>query len=130
MLQLEEGTRFQVLAPVVRGRKGTYETLLEDLAGQGFARALVDGELIELDQLADVELELERYETHDIAVVVDRLVLRDGIERRLTESMETALGLADGIAEIQIMPPKDSDAEPETVVFSQHLSRPSDGKSF
>ena len=130
VLQLEEGTRFQVLAPVVRGRKGTYETLLEDLAGQGFARALVDGELIELDQLADVELELERYETHDIAVVVDRLVLRDGIERRLTESMETALGLADGIAEIQIMPPKDSDAEPETVVFSQHLSRPSDGKSF
>ena len=130
VLLLEEGTRFQVLAPVVRGRKGTYETLLEDLAGQGFARAIVDGDLIELDQLADVELELERYETHTIQVVVDRLVLRDGIDRRLTESMETALTLADGIAEIQIMAPKDSDAEPETVVFSQHLSRPSDGKSF
>ena len=130
VLLLEEGTRFQVLAPVVRGRKGTYETLLEDLAGQGFARAIVDGEPIELDQLADVELELERYETHTIQVVVDRLVLRDGIDRRLTESMETALTLADGIAEIQIMPPKDSDEEPETVVFSQHLSRPSDGKSF
>ena len=130
VLLLDEGTRFQVLAPVVRGRKGTYETLLEDLAGQGFARAIVDGELIELDQLADVELELERYETHTIQVVVDRLVLRDGIDRRLTESMETALTLADGIAEIQIMPPKDSGDEPETVVFSQHLSRPSDGKSF
>ena len=132
VLQLEEGTRFQVLAPVVRGRKGTYETLLTDLAGQGFARAIVDGEPIELDQLDDVELELERYETHTIQVVVDRLVLRDGIDRRLTESMETALQLAEGIAEIQIMPPKDAgdDVEPETVVFSQHLSRPSDGKSF
>ncbi len=130
VLQLEEGTRFQVLAPVVRGRKGTYETLLEDLAGQGFARAIVDGEAIELDQLDDLELDLERYETHTIQVVVDRLVLRDGIDRRLTESMETALTLADGIAEIQIMAPKGSDAEPETVVFSQHLSRPSDGKSF
>ncbi len=130
VLQMEEGTRFQVLAPVVRGRKGTYDTLLADLAGQGFARAIVDGEAIELDQLDDVELELERYETHTIQVVVDRLVLRDGIDRRLTESMETALQLAEGIAEIQIMPARDDDAEPETVVFSQHLSRPSDGKSF
>ena len=131
VLLLEEGTRFQVLAPVVRGRKGTYDTLLADLAGQGFARAIVDGEPIELDQLDEVELELERYETHTIQVVVDRLVLRDGIDRRLTESMETALTLADGIAEIQIMGARDDkDAEPETVVFSQHLSRPSDGKSF
>lgn len=131
ILLMDEGTRFQVLAPVVRGRKGTYETLLADLAGQGFARAIVDGEPIELEHLDDVELELERYETHTIQVVVDRLVLRDGIERRLTESMETALGLADGIAEIQVMPGRDArDAEPEIIVFSQHLSRPSDGKSF
>ena len=131
VLQMEEGTRFQVLAPVVRGRKGTYDTLLADLAGQGFARAIVDGDLIELAHLDDVELELERYETHTIQVVVDRLVLREGIDRRLTESMETALGLADGIAEIQVMPAKgDEDAEPQIIVFSQHLSRPSDGKSF
>ncbi len=131
VLLLEEGTRFQVLAPVVRGRKGTYDTLLSDLAGQGFARAIVDGDLIELGQLDEIDLELERYETHTIQVVVDRLVLRDGIDRRLTESMETALGLAEGVAEIQIMPAdKNSDAAPETVVFSQHLSRPSDGKSF
>ncbi len=131
VLLMDEGTRFQVLAPVVRGRKGTYDTLLADLAGQGFARAIVDGEPIELDQLDDLDLDLARYETHTIQVVVDRLVLRDGIDRRLTESMETALGLADGVAEIQIMPGRDDpDAEPETVVFSQHLSRPSDGKSF
>jgi len=130
VLQLEEGTRFQVLAPVVRGRKGTYDTMLADLAGQGFARAIVDGHLIELGQLDDLEMDLARYETHDISVVVDRLVLREGIERRLTESMETALGLAEGVAEIQIMPPKGSDDDVETVIFSQHLSRPSDGKSF
>ncbi|MFT7473942.1 MAG: excinuclease ABC subunit A [Verrucomicrobiales bacterium] len=131
VLLMDEGTRFQVLAPVVRGRKGTYDTLLADLAGQGFARAIVDGDQIELEQLDDLDLDLERYETHTIQIVVDRLVLRDGIERRLTESMETALALADGVAEIQIMPGRDDeDAEPEVVVFSQHLSRPSDGKSF
>ena len=129
VLALPEGTRFQVLAPVVRGRKGTYDTLLADLAGQGFARALIDGELHELDQIDD--LDLARYEQHTIQIVVDRLVLRDGISRRLTESMETALTLADGLAEIQIVPDRDNaDAEPETLVFSQHLSRPSDGKSF
>ncbi len=128
VLRLPDGTRFQVLAPVVRGRKGTYETLLGDLASQGFARAIVDGELVELGG----ELpELERYEMHDISVVVDRLVRRDGIERRLTDSMETALGLAEGVAEIEVVPPKDAkDVEAETLVFSQHLARPSDGKSF
>ncbi|MDH3706434.1 MAG: excinuclease ABC subunit UvrA [Acidimicrobiia bacterium] len=127
ILQMEEGTRFQVLAPVVRGRKGTYDTMLTDLAGQGFARAIVDGELIELGDLDD--LDLARYEQHTIQVVVDRLVLRDGIDRRLTESMEAALALADGVAEVQIVP-RDDDVEPDTIVFSQHLSRPSDGKSF
>ncbi len=128
VLQLPDKTRFQVLAPVVRGRKGTYDTLLQQLAGQGFARAIVDGEPVELG--GDLP-ELARYETHDIAVVVDRLVRRDGIERRLTDSMETALQLAEGVAEIEIVPGKDDpDAAPERLVFSQHLSRPSDGKSF
>jgi excinuclease ABC subunit A len=125
VLELPEGTRFQVLAPVVRGRKGTYDTLLADLAAQGFTRAIVDGEPHELG----AELDLARYEVHHIAIVVDRLVRRSGIERRLTDSMETALRLAEGVAEIQIVP-RDEDAEPETIVFSQHLSRPSDGKSF
>ncbi len=125
ILGMEEGLRFQVLAPVVRGRKGTYDTLLADFAGQGFVRAIVDGELIDLNE--EYELELERYETHDISIVVDRLVLRDGIERRLTDSIETALNLTGGVAELQIVPKEGS---PETVVFSQHLSRPSDGKSF
>ena len=94
VLAMEEGTRFQVLAPVVRGRKGTYDTLLADLAAQGFSRAVVDGEIHELSD----DLDLARYEMHTIQVVVDRLVLRDGLERRLTESMETALALAEGVA--------------------------------
>ena len=132
ILEMEEGTRFQVLAPVVRGRKGTYDTLLSDLAAQGFSRAIVDGEPHELGD----DVDLARYEMHTIQVVVDRLVLRDGLERRLTESMETALALTEGVAEIQVVP-RDADvdedgqpAEPRTIVFSQHLSRPSDGKSF
>ena len=125
ILLMEEGIRFQILAPVVRGRKGTYDTLLAELAGQGFARAIVDGELVELTD--EVEADLARYETHDIQVVVDRLVLREGIERRLTDSIETALTLTGGIAELQIVP---KDGIAETIVFSQHLSRPSDGKSF
>ena len=126
VLALPPDTRFQVLAPIVRGRKGTYETLLSDLAQQGFARAIVDGGMLELSE--QNELDLARYETHNIQVVVDRLVLRDGIERRLTDSIETALTLTGGIAEIQIVPKGDGPAE--TIVFSQHLSRPSDGKSF
>jgi excinuclease ABC subunit A len=101
VLELPEGTRFQVLAPVVRGRKGEYEGLLAELAKQGYARARVDGELIELSAAA--ELRLERYEQHKIEVIVDRLVRRAGIERRLTDSLETALRLADGVAEVEIV---------------------------
>ena len=100
VLTLPEGTRFQVLAPVVRGRKGEYESLVQELAGQGFAHARVDGTVYELAELP----KLARYEAHTIEVVVDRLVLRPGIERRLTDSLETALKLADGVAEVQIVP--------------------------
>ncbi len=130
VMEMDKGVRFQVLAPVVRGRKGTYDTLLGELASDGFARAIVDGELVELDGGVD-GLDLARYEMHSISVVVDRLIMREGIERRLTESMETALGLAEGVAELMIMAPDpDSGEEPQTITFSQHLSRPSDGKSF
>src|SRR5687767_14342782 len=102
ILELPEGTRFQVLAPVVRGRKGEYDSLLQDLAQQGFARARIDGEMVELADLS--ELKLERYENHTIEVIVDRLVKREGIQRRLTDSLETALRLADGVAEVQLVP--------------------------
>ncbi len=109
VLQLEEGTRFQVLAPVVRGRKGEYEGLLKELASQGFTRARVDGELVELG--AATSERLARYENHTIEVVVDRLVRRPGIERRLTDSLETALRLAEGVAEVEIVP-RDDTASP------------------
>ncbi|HET7719805.1 MAG TPA: excinuclease ABC subunit UvrA, partial [Acidimicrobiales bacterium] len=127
ILQLPDGTRFQVLAPVVRGRKGEYEGLLEELASQGYTRARVDGELLELADRASAKL--ARYEMHTIEVVVDRLVRREGIERRLTDSLETALRLADGVAEVELVP-KDGEGEPEIMTFSQHLACPNDGTSF
>ena len=126
VLQLPDGTRFQVLAPVVRGRKGEYHALLDELAGQGFTRARVDGELIDLPGRS---LKLERYEQHTIEVVVDRLVRRAGIERRLTDSLETALTLAEGVAEVEIVP-KDEAQEPETLTFSEHLACTHCGLSF
>ena len=127
ILQLPDGTRFQVLAPVVRGRKGEYEGLLEELASQGYTRARVDGELPELADRSSAKL--ARYEQHAIEVVVDRLVRREGIERRLTDSLETALRLAEGVAEVELVP-KDSEGEPEIMTFSQHLACPNDGTSF
>ena len=124
--QLDEGTRFQVLAPVVRGRKGEYEKLLADLSSQGFARARVDGEIVDLA----APPQLARYEQHTIEVIVDRLVARDGMRRRLADSVETALRLAEGIAAIETVPRVDDDAEPETTVFSEHLACLSCGVSF
>ena len=119
ILELPEGTRFEVLAPVVRGRKGEYETLLKDLAGQGFARARIDGDLRELTE----DIRLDRYFQHSIEVVVDRLVRKDGIQQRLTESLEQALRLAEGVAEIEVV-------DGPTLTFSQHLACPIDGFSF
>src|SRR5215207_7974079 len=125
VLELPEGTRFQVLAPVVRGRKGEYENLLAELAAEGYARARVDGDLRELSEA----IHLERYEQHTIEVVVDRLVRREGIARRLTDSLETALRLAEGVAEIELVP-RDGEGESEVLTFSQHLACPNDGTSF
>src|SRR5712671_4652250 len=125
VLMLPEGTRFQVLAPVVRGRKGEYEGLLEELAGEGYARARIDGEVHELASPP----KLARYENHTIEVIVDRLVKKEGIERRLTDSLETALRLAEGVAEVQLVP-RDDEAEPESMTFSQHLACPQCGLSF
>ncbi len=127
ILEMPEGTRFQVLAPVVRGRKGEYEGLLEDLARQGYARVRLDGEIHELS--SSVKPKLARYEQHTIEVVVDRLVRRDGIERRLTDSLETALRLAEGVAEVQIVA-RDGEPDGEALTFSQHLACPNCGLSF
>ncbi len=125
ILELPEGTRFQVLAPVVRGRKGNYTTMLADLATQGYARARIDGEIHELTEV----IELARYEQHTIEVIIDRLVKREGIERRLTDSLETALRLAEGVAEVQVVP-KEGQGSEETLTFSQHLACPTCGASY
>ncbi|MFK7918931.1 MAG: excinuclease ABC subunit UvrA [Ilumatobacter sp.] len=121
ILEMDDGLRFQVLAPVVRGRKGEYDTLLQDLSGQGYVRAVVDGEMVDIDEFLDRDERLAKYENHKIAVVVDRLVLKAGIERRLTDSLEGALKLADGVAEIEIV---NKDADNESITFSQHLACP------
>jgi len=138
VLELPEGTRFSVLAPVVRGRKGEYSALLDDIAKQGFARVRVDGAMVELADRADVAL--ARYEQHTIDVVVDRLVRREGVHQRLTESIETALGLTGGTAEVVVMNGEGSagaggvgsDGSPseEAITFSQHLSCTHCGLSF
>ncbi|HEY8201068.1 MAG TPA: excinuclease ABC subunit A, partial [Actinomycetota bacterium] len=125
VLELEHGTRFQVLAPVVRGKKGEHEKVLEDLARRGFARAKVDGQVVDLSEAAGSgATKLERYRKHDIAAVVDRLVLKEGIRRRLADSVETALELGGGVAEIELV---DSG---EILAFSQHAACLHCGISF
>ncbi|WP_402465656.1 excinuclease ABC subunit UvrA [Isoptericola aurantiacus] len=99
ILELPEGTRYQVLAPVVRGRKGEYAELFSELQTQGFARARVDGEVVQLASPPALEKKLK----HDIEVVVDRLVAREGVQRRLTDSVETALGLAGGLVMVELV---------------------------
>jgi excinuclease ABC subunit A len=124
VMALDDGTRFQVLAPVVRGRKGDYHTLLAELAGEGYTRARVDGEVVELSALAGTGglggegLRLARYEQHTIEVIVDRLVRRPGIERRLTDSVETALRLAEGVCIVEIVPAPGEPA-PEPLVLTE-----------
>ncbi len=96
VLDLPQGARVQVLSPVVRGRKGAYQKDLSRLAGQGFVRARIDGEMVDLDSPPD----LDKKKAHTIEVVVDRLVVRPEVKGRLTDSIETALKLADGLVRI------------------------------
>lgn len=96
VLELPEKTRFLVRAPMIRGRKGEYQELFDELRQKGFARAVVDGEQVRLDDVPTLEKNIK----HDIDVVVDRLVIRDGMRQRLTDSVETALELTDGIVVI------------------------------
>ena len=115
----EEGVRFQVLAPVVQGRKGEYEELFRDLSRQGYSRARVDGEVMDLGG----RIRLDRYYTHTVEVVVDRLIAgRSGV-RRLTESLETALELSGGVAVVDII-------DGPELTFSQHLACSACGLSF
>ncbi|MDQ7006466.1 MAG: excinuclease ABC subunit UvrA [Acidobacteriota bacterium] len=120
VLELPEESRVQVLAPVVRSRKGHYRRDLEGWARQGFVRARVDGKIIDLDQPPD----LDRKKVHDIDIIVDRLVLRDDIRGRLTDSVETALKLGEGLVRVLVGP----DAEER--LYSEHYSCPEHGVSI
>jgi excinuclease ABC subunit A len=122
VMQLPEGTRFQVLAPVVRGRKGEYEKLLKDLAGQGFVRARIDGEVRELAE----PIRLPRNYKHTIEVVVDRLVAKPDIRRRVADSVESALQLTEGLVAIAVQTHDGEDVQN----YSQALACTFDGLSF
>ena len=99
VMELPEGTRFMVMAPIVRGRKGEYGKQLEELRAEGFSRVKVDGELRRLDEA----IVLDKKYKHDIAVVVDRLVMKGELRKRLADSIETAVALADGLVEIELV---------------------------
>src|SRR5690348_2191617 len=99
IMAMEDGTRFMVMAPIVRGRKGEYGRQLEELRAEGFTRVKIDGELRRLDE----EIRLDKKFRHDISVVVDRLVMKSELRKRLADSIETAVALADGIVEVELV---------------------------
>ena len=120
VMELPAETRFMVLAPIVRGRKGEYGKQLEELRAEGFGRVKVDGEQRRLDE----EIVLDKKFKHDIAVVVDRLVMKDELRKRLADSIETAVALADGLVEIELVDEK------RTLTFSERFACPVHGPSL
>lgn len=120
IMTLEEGTRGYLLAPIVRDRKGEYRKEFLELRKQGFQRVKVDGAFYELDEPPTLDKKFR----HDIDVVVDRLVVREGMETRLADSLRTALDLADGIAVLETAP---KEGDPERITFSEKFACPVSG---
>ena len=120
VMSLEEGTRAYLLAPIVRDRKGEYRKEFLELRKQGFQRVKVDGEFYELDEPPTLDKKFR----HDIDVVVDRIVVREGLETRLADSLRTALDLADGIAILETAP---REGDPERITFSENFACPVSG---
>ncbi len=120
IMTMEEGTRGYLLAPIVRDRKGEYKKEFLELRKQGFQRVKVDGEFYELDEPPTLDKKFR----HDIDVVIDRLVVRDGMETRLADSLRTALDLADGIAVLETAP---REGDPERITFSENFACPVSG---
>ncbi len=120
IMTMEEGTRGYLLAPIVRDRKGEYKKEFLELRKQGFQRVKVDGEFYELDTPPTLDKKFR----HDIDVVVDRLVVREGMETRLADSLRTALDLADGIAILETAP---KEGDPERITFSENFACPVSG---
>jgi len=123
ILDLPEGSRVQILAPLVRQRKGTYQKVFEDIQRRGFTRVRVDGEFRTVDE----DIDLERYVKHDIDAVVDRIVIKDGIRTRVTDSVETALKLAGGITRVYYETP---DKKTHEILQSEHFACVDCGISF
>ncbi len=119
---MPEGTRLLILGPVVRGRKGEYRSIFDDVRRQGFVRVRVDGVLHELAEESE-PIELDRYKQHTIEVVVDRVVVKEGVRSRLADSMETALKIGQGMASVQVM-------DGEEITFSEHAACTECGISF
>ena len=122
LMTLEEGTKFMVMAPVVRGRKGEYGKLFEQFRLEGYSRVEVDGELRRLDE----EIVLDKKLKHDVAVVVDRLVMKPDLRRRLSESVEAAAGLAAGLVEVERV----GEEKAEPLLFSEQFACLSCGTSI
>ncbi|MCF1710158.1 excinuclease ABC subunit UvrA [Tabrizicola sp. J26] len=120
VMAMEEGTRAYLLAPIVRDRKGEYRKEFLELRKQGFQRVKVDGQFYEIEEAPTLDKKLR----HDIDVVVDRIVVREGIETRLADSFRTALDLADGIAIIETAPPE---GEPQRITYSENFACPVSG---
>jgi len=119
VLALPEGSRILLLAPVIQDRKGEYQQLLKSLLSQGFIRARIDGDIVDLDSLPTID----KKRKHTIEVVVDRIVVKPDLAQRLAESFETALSLADGLALIQILP-QDDEAKGSEILFSARYACP------
>src|SRR5208283_3179766 len=117
----KEGTKFIVLAPMIRGRKGEYKKLFEDIQRQGYVRIRVNGEIHDLTD----DIKLDKYKKHNIDVVVDRLMAKNDMRKRLADSVETALHLGNGIAYINLPDEKNKD-----LVFSEHFACVDCGISF
>ena len=116
VLELAQGTRIYVLAPIVRGRKGEYRKELDDIKREGFTRVRVNGEIREISE----DIQLDRYKQHDIDIVVDRLVIKEDIAGRLSESVQTALKQGKGMAAIQVVDGGDNPAD--DLLFSEHFA--------
>jgi excinuclease ABC subunit A len=130
VLEFDEDTRFQVLAPVIRGRKGEYTELLRELQTKGYSRARVDGVTIRLDDATTGTLPvLKKYEKHTIEVIVDRLAVKESARRRLTDSVETALGLSGGVVVLDFVDLPENDPNRERM-YSEHLACLYDDLSF
>ncbi len=125
VMEMPPGTRFQVLAPIVRGRKGEYRRPLLDMLKKGFVRARIDGEVVEISD----GIELDKKKAHTIEIVIDRLVLKPEIKNRVTDSLETALKLAEGLVTLNVMGDKARDTKAHDLIFSDALACPHCGVS-